>query len=403
MNILIVKLIILFAVLVALMKFKVKLAKAMAITVLFSLFLFNFGVNGSIELLKDSTFSFSTFSLVAVVYVIFLLQGMLDKRNQLKLAQENLNALFNNRRINAAVAPIFIGLLPSAAAVTICGEIVRDSVKDDIPREEQAFITNFFRHIPESFLPTYTSIILMCSLSGVQPASFVIGMAPMAALSFILGYIFYIRKIGKDTGLPPCKNKTAEVKGLFQHLWALLLIIVLVLAFKRTVLFSEVLAIVLMLFVYKFKPSEMPELLKKAFNGNVLASTYLIMVLKSVLKMSGVTDELPKVLSSIPVPAFLIFAALFFISPFVVGSDATSAMFTSMAYAAIPGSGMPLAVLLNTFSYIAMNFSPTHICIHIVSEDYGVPFGEITKRMIPIAVLMAAGAIGYYLLLTAIL
>lgn len=403
MNILIIKLILLFAILVTLMKLKLKLSVSMAVTVLVSLFLFNFGVTGSLDLLKDATFSFSTFSLVAIVYIIYLLQAMLDNRKQLKLAQENLNKLFNNRRINAALAPVFIGLLPSAAAATICGEIVRDSAKDDIPVEDQAFITNYFRHIPESFLPTYTSVILMCSLAGIKPASFVIGMFPMVVLAFALGYLFYVRRIGKETGLPPCENKAAELKGLFRHLWSLILIIVLVLAFKRSVLFSEALTIVLMLFVYKFKPAEMPPLLKKAFNYNVLASAYLIMVLKAVLKTSGVIDALPNVLTAIPIPAYLIFAVLFFLSPFVVGADATSAMFTAMAFAAIPGAGMPLAVLLNTFCYIAMNFSPTHICIHIVADDFKVPFGAITKRMLPIAGLMMLGAVGYYLLLTAVL
>ncbi|MBR4742790.1 MAG: DUF401 family protein [Oscillospiraceae bacterium] len=403
MNLILIKLVILFALLITLMKLKIKLAPAMGITILVSFVLYGFGFAGSFDLLKRATLSFSTFSLVATVYSIFVVQGLLEARGQLKAAQENLSALFNNRRINAAVAPIFIGLLPSAAAVNIAGEIVKDTCKDDIDDECQAFMTTFFRHIPEGILPTYLSIILLCNLGGVSIPAFVICQLPMAVLFFALGYLLYARKIPKETGLPPCENKAAEVKGVFAHLWSLILIIILVLAFGRSVLFSACAAIVLMLLVYRFRPAELPDILKKACRWNVLASTYLIMVFKEVLKASGAAEELPNALMNIPVPAFLIFMLLFFLAPFVVGSDATSAMFTVMAFSSIPGAGVPLAVLLQTTMYTAMQFSPTHICIHMTADYFDVPFGRITRLMLPIAAVILPAVVLYYLLLTAVL
>lgn len=403
MNLILVKLVILFALLITLMKLKIKLAPAMGITILVSFVLYGFGFEGSFDLLKSATLSFSTFSLVATVYSIFVVQGLLEARGQLKAAQENLSALFNNRRVNTAVAPMFIGLLPSAAAVNIAGEIVKDTCKDDIDDVRQAFMTTFFRHIPEGILPTYLSIILLCNLGGVSIPAFVICQLPMAGLFFALGYLFYARKIPKETGLPPCENKAAEVKGVFAHLWSLILIIVLVLAFGRSVLFSACVAIVLMLLVYRFHPAELPDILKKACRWNVLFSTYLIMVFKEVLKASGAAEELPKALMNIPVPAFLIFMLLFFLAPFVVGSDATSAMFTVMAFSSVPGAGVPLAVLLQTTMYTAMQFSPTHICIHMTADYFDVPFGRITRLMLPIAAVILPAVVLYYLLLTAVL
>lgn len=403
MNLILVKLVILFALLITLMKLKIKLAPAMGITILVSFVLYGFGFEGSFDLLKSATLSFSTFSLVATVYSIFVVQGLLEARGQLKAAQENLSALFNNRRVNTAVAPMFIGLLPSAAAVNIAGEIVKDTCKDDIDDVRQAFMTTFFRHIPEGILPTYLSIILLCNLGGVSIPAFVICQLPMAVLFFALGYLFYARKIPKETGLPPCENKAAEVKGVFAHLWSLILIIVLVLAFGRSVLFSACVAIVLMLLVYRFRPAELPGILKKACRWNVLFSTYLIMVFKEVLKASGAAEELPKALMNIPVPAFLIFMLLFFLAPFVVGSDATSAMFTVMAFSSVPGAGVPLAVLLQTTMYTAMQFSPTHICIHMTADYFDVPFGRITRLMLPIAAVILPAVVLYYLLLTAVL
>ena len=403
MNIILGKLILLFVLLIVLMKCRLNLSWSMGITILAGFILYGFGWSGSLDLLKTATFTWDTFSLVATVYAIFVIQGLLEARGELKKAQENLSALFNNRRLNSAVAPVFIGLLPSAAAVTIAGEIVRDTCRDDIPVELQAFLTTFFRHIPESILPTYVSIILMCSLSGTPLASFVLLQIPMTALCFLLGYLLYARRIPKETGLPPCESKKKEALGALSHLWSLLLIIILVLAFGRSVLFSACIACLLLLAMHRFQPEELPAVLKKAFRGNVLCSTYLIMVFKEILKASSAAEELPKALLSIPLPAFVIFMILFFLAPFVVGCDATSAMFTVMAFSAVPGAGAPLAVLLQTTMYTAMQFSPTHICIHMTADYFHVPFGRITRYMLPVAAILLPAAAAYYLLLTVVL
>ena len=110
----------------------------------------------------------NSFSVLVSLYLITYLQRMLEARSQIKLAQLDLNGLLQHRRVNAAGAPLFIGLLPSAAAMILCADIVKDSTDGYLDPKEQAFVTSWFRHIPESTLPTYTGVLLMASLSG-QP------------------------------------------------------------------------------------------------------------------------------------------------------------------------------------------------------------------------------------------
>ena len=59
----------------------------------------------------------SSLSVILSLYLITYLQRMLEARQQIKLAQNDLDGIFHNRRINATIAPIFIGLVPSAAAM----------------------------------------------------------------------------------------------------------------------------------------------------------------------------------------------------------------------------------------------------------------------------------------------
>ena len=144
----------------------------------------------------------NSLSVLVSLYLITFLQRMLEARSQIKLAQQDLNGLFHNRRVNAMGAPLFIGLLPSAAAMILCGDIVRDATDGYLEPREQAFVTNWVRHIPESALPTYPAVLLMANLSGVALGRFMLGMLfPLLVLG-LMAYFPYLRRLPRDPGTP---------------------------------------------------------------------------------------------------------------------------------------------------------------------------------------------------------
>lgn len=129
--------------------------------------------------------NWTSLSVLLSLYLITLLQRILESRSQIKLAQRDLNGIFHNRRVNTAGASLFIGLLPSVASMILCSEIVKDATDGYLEPKEQAFTASWFRHIPESVLPTYTAVLLMLSLSGVEISQFVAGMIiPVTTLAF---------------------------------------------------------------------------------------------------------------------------------------------------------------------------------------------------------------------------
>ena len=137
----------------------------------------------------------SNLSVILALYVITYLQRMLEARGQIKLAQKDLNGIFHNRRINAAGAAMFIGLLPSAAAMILCGDIVKDATEGYLEPKEQAYVTSWIRHIPESTLPTYSGVLLMANISGLPMGKFIVGMIVPVIVLFVLGYYPYMRRV----------------------------------------------------------------------------------------------------------------------------------------------------------------------------------------------------------------
>ena len=395
----ILKLLIVFAVIVIALRCKLKLFMAMILAIVATALMWGIKPVVSAQLVWSATKQWNNITVLLIIYFITFLQRLLERRSQLKKAQLDLNGIFNDRRINATLAPIFIGLLPSAAAAILCGEIVNEATGDDLTIDEKAFVTSYYRHIPESFLPTYSSVIIMSNLCGVGVGSFVIGMIPLVIVLFILGWVFYIRKVGKETGVAPSTNKWKNALDLVKHLWSLIAIIVLILAFKVPVWLAILGITVACWFIYGFRAKEFPEIAKNAFEPVLIVNSYLILVFKEFLTHTGVITALPAFFSSLPIPTFLIFALIFFFGTVVSGSTAIIALCTTMAFAAIPDGGMPLMVLLMSFSYAAMQISPTHVCLTVVADYYHTTLGGIIRKTLPVISCFSVISIAYYLLL----
>lgn len=330
--------------------------------------------------------SWDTTFLVLAFYSITFLSRMLEKRGHILLAEQSLSNLFNSRRINAMIAPFIIGLLPTVGAVLIACPIVNNACGDYLTTEEKCFVTSYYRHISEAFLPTYGAILLALKLTCIDMTAFVIAMIPMVIVLFLLGYLFYVRKIPKEIGLEMTISKFPDVKNLFISLWSLALTIILILVFKIPVYLAVIPVIILSLYVNRFTWDEIKPMFKSAFEERLIFTTIIIMIFKEVLFHTGVIERLPGYFSLLQIPSVLIFSLIFFFGPLVAGAQTMIALALPLAYASIPNGGIALMILLMNILYISMQISPTHICLAVVVEDYGVSFIDLVKKSIPVLV-----------------
>ena len=360
--------------------------------------LYRIGPGEILHLVGNVFTHWGSLSVLLSLYLITYLQRMLEAREQIKLAQQDLNGLFHNRRVNAGIAPMFIGLLPSAAAMILCGDIVKEATDGYLEPEEQAFVTSWFRHIPESSLPTYASVLLLMNLADAQLPPFMLAMlGPVCALMAI-GYFQYLRRLPKDPGTPVSTDKKADAVHLFQHLWSLLLIIAVILIFKVSVVTAVLLSILLCLFVYRFSFQEVKRMVVSAFEKKLILNTFLVLVLKEFIQFTGVLLLLPQVISQLPIPPFLTFAILFFLGGIISGAQGIIALGTPLAMASLQG-GIPTLVLLMGMAHAASQVSPTHVCLVVASDYYHVTLGQLVKKTLPNSMLFCTFILAYYLLL----
>ena len=395
----IVKLIVIFTGIVFFIKLKKPLYISILVGAVISIILYRIPVITSFQLAFKSCASRDTISLVLAFYTITYVQRMMEKRGHLLLAEKSLDNIFNSRRINAMIAPFVIGLLPSAGAVLIAAPIVQNASGDYLTREEQTFVTSYYRHISEAFLPTYSSILLALDLSGVDMTKFVVGMLPMVAILFILGYVFYVRKIPKSTGISQSRDKKDDIINLIISLWPIAVTITIILTLKIPVYMAVIPVIIVSAILNKFSVDELIPMVKTAFETKLIVSTVMIMIFKELLTFTGVIGRLPEYFEKLPIHPAIIFSLIFVIGTLVAGSQAIIALALPLAFATIPNGGLALMILLMCMTYIAMQVSPTHICLAIVTEAFDVSFIELVKKTFPIFIIfIAITAVYSYLL-----
>ncbi|HHT44570.1 MAG TPA: DUF401 family protein [Fastidiosipila sp.] len=375
-------LLLLFAVLVVLMVRRLPLFIALGVTVVLGFLVYRVPLQNIFEILKAGIISRTTLLLILSFYAITFLQRMMEKRDHLKLAEESLTNLFGSRRINAMVAPFIIGLLPAVGAVLMARPIVDQAAADDLNAEERCFVTSFYRHISESFLPTYPSIILAIELSGVPLPRFVLAMLPLVLLLFILGFIFYIRKIPKTAGFK-ATNRRKSWQNLIISLWGIVSAIILILAFQWPVYLALAPILVLSIFVNRFSWKELRPMFISAFEWKLVLTLLSIMVFKELLVFTGVVDSLAAFFGSIALPPIVIFGLLFFFGTILTGAQAMIAMMLPVAVTTL-GQNLGVLVFIMSMTFIASQVSPSHICLGVITESYGLPFTSLVKKTVTV-------------------
>ena len=399
-----IKLAVVFAIIIGLLSMKKPLNLVMSIASVVVVAIYMMPVDLILPALKEGLIGYNTINALLVLYCITYLQRMMESRHQLAGCEQAMNGLFNNRRINASVVPFMLGCLPAASTVLICGPIVRSAVDDSLPTPETAAVTSYFRHISEAFMPTYGNILIAITLTNglVTPASFVLGMLPVVVCLFLSGYVVYLRKIPKETGLVYEEPKSVYFGLLVKSIWPIFLSIAMVLLLNTPVWGAVLTCIVLEFFVQKFSFAEIKPFFRTAFEPKLMLNTLAVMVFGNLLRSTGVVDLLPVYLSKLPIPTFLIWALIFAIGTLVGGSTTIFVLAIPMLLAAVPATEFyPMFLLVMSVSYTIMQVNPTHICLTLCAEDYKIPLGSLIVKTAPLAAVATALCFVYYFILSA--
>ena len=290
-----IKLAVIFIVIMVMVLAKLKLRDAMIVAILLTVILFGIPLGDAAKLMIQSVYEKDTLLVVGSFILVTFLQRIMENRKLLERAEMALQRLSGDRRMVCVIAPVIIGFLPSAGAVNICGAIVDKATGKDLDVEEKTFVTSYYRHISESFSPTYNAILLALSITAVSTGQFVLFMAPMVVVLLVLGYVFYLRKLSKgyEASEDEMIDKKEEFKQLLYCFWPLVLCIVLVIALNLSVIKVLPFIIVLSIIVYRLSLKEVLDFAKTSVEWRIIFNTIILMMFKNILTYTGAIGKLP--------------------------------------------------------------------------------------------------------------
>lgn len=392
----ILSLLMVFLVIVAIIWIKKPLFLAMAGGIVAAVLLFGISPGEAVRILGRQTVAWDTIDVLLSFYLIIFLQLMLEKKGRLENARKSFHCLLRNRRMNTIVSPAIMGLLPSAAVMTICADMVDKSCEDYLDARDKTFVACYYRHIPEMFLPTFPAVLLGLTLSGQNAGMFVICMIPMVIAACAIVNVTHLRKLPKT--MPPLvqtADKKAEILSLLRNLWTLIAVLLIIILFNLSVCVAAPLVIAANYVWDRFRLRDLPELLLRSAEPVLLGNMYLIMLFKGILSYTGVIGLLPSFFAQFPISLTMSFGLLFFAGTVISGSQAIIALCMPMAFLAFPDGGIPFLVMLMSIAWAAMQISPTHVCSFVAADYFGTILGDIVVRALAPVVAFSVIAYGY--------
>jgi len=390
----IIKLLVVIAVIIFLIRRKWKLEYIMLLAslligIFFDLSPIQIGKNIVLALVEPMTLR-----LIGIIVLVYFLSGVLRKIESLKDLVDSLQQLVKDYRLILAFIPALLGLIPMPAGAMFSAPMVKEiGDRVELTSEEETFVNYWFRHVWEFVWPLFSGMILFAGLLKVEIREVILVQIPLTVTAVIVGFIWEYKNLKKDNGIISKKDIFLNFKKLFLGIWPILFIIILVLGVKIDLVLSLVIVILSLLFINikKLNLRIIKEIVKNDIDLGVVILIAGIMIFKRMLQVSGGIELIPEVFAKLGVHPFIVLFSI----PFFIG------MMTGLSTAAL-GIGLPVlfpiiiqgeanlyyAMLAFTGSFVGVMISPMHLCLVVTKNYFKADMGKIYKMLIlPLAII----------------
>ncbi|MDR1781544.1 MAG: DUF401 family protein [Bacilli bacterium] len=381
--------------------FKKSLAVAMIVGIIATIILYRFNFNKIIDTSLLALSNPSSLQVVAITYIVTVLQRLLEGQDVFKKAQNHIFNIFSSNRKATMIAPILMGPLPAISAIYMAAAMVEDSVKDKLNNVDKTYITAYYRHCFEGILPVYGSVIIAITLAKISATSFVITMLPLSILFCIVGYFYVIKKLPLEKTNKV--DKLNDIVHLIKNLYPIIIIIFLALFLHINIILSSIISILLYCIIERITIKNLLAKIKDGFEFKILITTFLLLIFKDFINATNINEVLPQLINNSFIPPIIFFIILTIILTFLLGNSASHALLIPLAIIQLKENPIAIAILINGISFFTMQIAPSHLCLYLASEYFDIKLIQLLKKSAIPALFLIVCAILYYFLLIRII
>ena len=369
-----------------------------------------------------------TVALIIAVALLLALSQAMRLTGRIDQMVALMRAILRRPAVAMAAMPAMIGLIPMPGGALFSAPMVATaSAGVDVSGAQLASINFWYRHLWEYWWPLYPGVILGMDHAGealgVGQLTFVAGLLPMS-LIMALGGLWVFRKLHPDLhvhGPRPPRGTKRQLLGVMTPIWLIVLIWggcrLALWRWPMTFLDSTVqefvrkyvviiLAIVISLAWTAWRGRLGLKQIEGLFATRSVVRLVLVVISAMVFMYAlGAVDagvSMGHEMKDLGMPVVVVVAVLPFVAGMILG---VAVGFVGTSFPIVlplaAGSGVPVAyvMLAYAFGHMGQMLSPIHICQIVTLEYFESSYREVYPRIIPPAILPAAGAVVYFVLL----
>lgn len=387
-----------------------------------------------------------TLGVVAATSILLAISETMSRSGQMSRIVGLAQGLFRRPAVAMAALPALIGLLPMPGGAVFSAPMVHAAAgKTPLRPEEMSGVNYWYRHIWEHWWPMYPGVILALTLTRSDLGPFILHQFPLGVLMAAAGLLVFrgmhpdlhrrddgasgsgdAGGAGGDEG-----DGRAGRAGVARDLLAATSTIWIILAvwplaswalsavtrqapdesaagiIRRFAPLTAGLVISL-LWTIRMNRFGLRQVRGVVLNRSILKMAVLVisvMMFQHALKRWDLAPRIADELRSLRMPPEVVVALLPLIAGLVtglaVGFVGTSFPIVLAAVAAMPdhGSIRPYVALAYAFGHVGQMLSPLHICQILSNEYFHAPFRATYRRILPSAIVTAALAVAYFVVL----
>ena len=393
-----ISIIISLAVLVTLLRLKVRIGLAMVISACLSALLLGVWPTDvgrtlvvewqSLPLTRTTGYLFV--SLTALLLLVNVIGAAMEDIGLSQRLVPAMQGLFKSRRFALALIPLMMGMLPTPGGIMLSAPMVREAGdKIGVERSRLAAINFLFRHQWEPIWPLFPVVPLIQSLLGIS-ALRLFCYHIMLTGAGILGAIIVLLMFG----IPPKRPEHQQVKRHISHhlrdflhaFWPIAFTAVLFIAFDLPPAVGIFLAIIGLLRIHKVPFERWGSIFKAAREPDMVLLIFGALFFKLNLETSGAIGSVVEFLTSAHVPPGLLLFGLPMLVVFATGVTMPTVAITYPFLIAFIGTGSEAKMGLEVLAFSGLLFglwlTPVHLCLTLSASYFQTSLLKIVFKLL---------------------
>lgn len=328
---------------------------------------------------------YGTLSLMAMLYLVFLLNNILNAAGAMKSGVESLEKMVGDNRLTLISVPMLIGLVPSPSGAVLSApfvDILGD--KSNISRERRLLINYWFRHVSEYINPIYPGVILATGLVGMAFRDFFLANLPVMAAYFVLGVVFFILPV---KGVRFKRHIRAGGVIVFLRGVAPILAAVSIPMVVEVELHTALaVAVALGWVLHGKRVKSFSEVARKSVKVDLLVIVFLVMFFKFILEQSHTAEKILYALEALGVPEVAILVAVPMImgalTGLTIGYVGLSFPILAPLFGAAGQVSMWAVMTAFVSGYIGILISPMHLCFSVTQKYFKADLKKTYRKLV---------------------